>query len=184
MFPRPLSPRPPSSRPLRGAVKTAAAVATAAAFALTAAPAHAASDPDPSARTTLSKTYQATSKYGYEAFAVTPSAGYQRSDDCADHLPEGGMGYHYVNQANIGSLDPAKPAALLYADGSDFVEGRQLVAVEWVVKDSGQAAPTLFGQTFQKDQLPGYFTLHAWIYKPNPKGLFAPWNPEVVCPKA
>ncbi|MEV0736068.1 hypothetical protein AB0I51_08890 [Streptomyces sp. NPDC050549] len=175
-------PRPPSSRPLRGAVKTAVAVATAAAFALTAAPAQAASDPDPSVWTTLSKTYRATSKYGYEAFAA--GGGYVRTDTCADDLAEGGMGYHYVNYKNIDSLDPAKPAALLYADGTDFVEGRQLVAVEWVVKDSGQAAPTLFGQTFQKDQLPGYFTLHAWIYKPNPKGLFAPWNPEVVCPKA
>ncbi|WP_262063735.1 hypothetical protein [Streptomyces sp. STR69] len=182
MFPRPLSPRPPSSRPLRGVVKAAVAVATAAAFALTAAPAHAASDPDPSVWTTLSKTYQATSKYGYEAFAA--GGGYVRTDTCVADPTEGGMGYHYVNPANIDSLDPAKPAALLYADGSDFVEGRRLVAVEWVVKDTGQAAPTLFGQTFQKGLLPGYFTLHAWIYKPNPKGLFAPWNPEVVCPKA
>ncbi|MGW3105520.1 hypothetical protein [Streptomyces sp. NPDC001100] len=182
MFPRPLSPRPSSSRPPLGAVKAAVAVATAAAFALTAAPAQAASDPDPSVWTTLSKTYQATSKYGYEAFAA--GGGYARTDTCVSDPTEGGMGYHYVNPANIGSLDPAKPAALLYADGSDFVEGRRLVAVEWVVKDSGQAAPTLFGQTFQKDQLPGYFTLHAWIYEPNSKGLFAPWNPEVVCPKA
>ncbi|MGX9888591.1 hypothetical protein [Streptomyces sp. NPDC002276] len=174
-----------SSRSLPGAVKTAVAVATAAAFALTAAPAHAASDdPDPSVWTTLSKTYQATSKYGYEAFAVAATAGYQRSDDCAANPPEGGMGYHYVNKANIDSLDPAKPAALLYADGSDFVEGRRLVAVEWMVTDTGQTtAPTLFGQAFQKDPELGYFTLHAWIYKPNPKGLFAPWNPEVVCPK-
>lgn len=103
---------------------------------------------------------------------------------------EGGMGYHYVNPANIGSLDPEKPAALVYADefeneytgGSVFDGGRKLVAVEWAVKDSGQAAPTLFGQTFRKDQFRGYFTLHAWIYKPDSKGLFAPWNPEVVCP--
>ncbi|MFJ6899622.1 hypothetical protein [Streptomyces hokutonensis] len=188
MFPRPLSPRPPSSRPLRGAVKTAVAVATAAAFALTAAPAHAASDPDPSVWTTLSKTYQATSKYGYEGFAA--GGGYARTDTCVSDPAEGGMGYHYVNPANIDSLDPAKPAALLYADGfksdyadgSEFTDGRKLVAVEWVVKDTGQAAPKLFGQTFQSGQLPGYFTLHAWIYKPNSAGLFAAWNPEVVCP--
>ncbi|MEV6478493.1 hypothetical protein [Streptomyces sp. NPDC051576] len=171
-----------SPRPLQNAVKAAGAVATAAAFALTAAPAHAASDPDPSVWTTLSKTYQATSKYGYEGFAK--AGGYARTDVCVADPTEGGMGYHYVNPANIGSLDPAKPAALVYADGSDFVEGRRLVAVEWVVKDTGQAAPTLFGQTFQKNQLPGYFTLHAWIYKPNPSGLFAAWNPEVTCPKA
>ncbi|MBK3574750.1 hypothetical protein JHN63_13190 [Streptomyces sp. MBT65] len=168
--------------------RTALAVATAAAFALTAAPAHAASDdPDPSVWTTLSKTYQATSKYGYEAFA--PGGGYARTDTCVADQAEGGMGYHYVNPANIDSVDPQKPAALVYADGfTNEYTGtssggpRKLVAVEWVVKDAGQAAPTLFGQTFQKNQLPGYFTLHAWLYKPNSAGLFAAWNPEVVCP--
>lgn len=175
-----------SPRPLRSAVKTAAAIATAAAFAL-AAPAHAATGPDPSVWTELSKTTQATAKYGYEGFAA--GGGYARTDTCVADPGEGGMGYHYVNPANIGSVDPQKPAALVYADGftSEYTGmssggPRKLVAVEWVVKDSGQAAPTLFGQTFQKDQLPGYFTLHAWLYKPNSAGLFAAWNPEVVCP--
>ncbi|WOX11738.1 hypothetical protein [Streptomyces sp. N50] len=169
-----------SPRAQRSAVQTALAVATAAAFALTAAPAHAATGPDPSVWTQLSGTTQATAKYGYEGSAA--AGGYARTDTCVADPAEGGMGYHYVNPANIGSVDPQKPAALVYADGSGFTDGRKLVAVEWVVKDSGQAAPTLFGQTFQKDQLPGYFTLHAWLYKPNSAGLFASWNPEVVCP--
>jgi hypothetical protein len=170
-----------SRRPLRSAVTTAITVATAAAFALTAAPAHAAPAPDPSVWTELSRTTQATAKYGYEGSAA--SGGYARADTCVADPAEGGMGYHYVNPANIDSVDPRKPAALVYADGSDFADGRKLVAVEWIVKDTGQAtAPTLFGQTFQKDQLPGYFTLHAWLYKPNSTGLFAAWNPEVVCP--
>jgi len=177
-----MSPRSSRSRrPLRSAVKTAAAVATAAAFTLTAAPAHAATDPDPSVWTQLSKTTQATAKYGYEGVAA--AGGYARTDTCVADPTEGGMGYHYVNPANIDSVDPQKPAALVYADGSDFADGRKLVAVEWIVKDTGQAtSPTLFGQTFQKGQLPGYFTLHAWLYKPNSAGLFASWNPEVVCP--
>lgn len=180
-----MSPR--SSRPVQSAVTTALAVATAAAIALTAAPAHAATDPDPSVWTQLSRTTQATAKYGYEGFAA--AGGYARTDTCVADPAEGGMGYHYVNPANIGSVDPQKPAALVYADGfTNEYTGtssggpRKLVAVEWVVKDTGQAAPTLFGQTFQKDQLPGYFTLHAWLYKPNSAGLFASWNPEVVCP--
>ncbi|WP_405862787.1 hypothetical protein OG407_30130 [Streptomyces sp. NBC_01515] len=179
-----MSPRSSRSpRPLRSTVKTTLAAATAAAFALTAAPAHAAPEPDPSVWTQLSRTTQATAKYGYEGFAA--AGGYARTDTCVADPTEGGMGYHYVNPANIGSVDPQKPAALVYADGSGFTDGRKLVAVEWVVKDTGQAtAPTLFGQTFQKDQLPGYFTLHAWLYKPNSAGLFAAWNPEVICPTA
>lgn len=175
-----------SPRSLR-AVQAAAAVATAAAFALTAAPAHAAPHPDPAVWTQLSRTTQATGTYGYEGSAA--AGGYARTDTCVADPTAGGMGYHYVNPANIGSVDPRKPAALVYADGftneyTGTASGgaRRLVAVEWVVKDSGQAAPTLFGQTFQKDQLPGYFTLHAWLYQPNPAGLFAAWNPEVACP--
>jgi len=174
-----------SPRPLKAAVT----VVMAAAFSLTTLPAHAAPDPDPSVWTDLSKTYDATGKYGYEAFAQ--GGGYERTDDCVADPVKGGMGYHYVNPKYIGSLDPATPAALLYADrfkdayadADEFSDGRKLVAVEWVVKDTGQATPKLFGQAFQKDQLPGYFTLHAWTYKPNPSGLFAPWNPEVTCLK-
>ena len=28
------------------------------------------------------------------------------------------------------------------------------------------------------------WTLHAWIWKPNPSGLFMPWNPSVNCSNA
>nr|WSY52606.1 hypothetical protein OG999_22470 [Streptomyces sp. NBC_00886] len=104
-----------SPRPLHGAVKAAIAVATAAAFALTAAPAHAASDPDPSVWTELSKTYLATAKYAYEPAAT--GGEYKRTDVCVADQVEGGMGYRYVNMANVDSLDPEKPAALVYADG-------------------------------------------------------------------
>ena len=29
--------------------------------------------------------------------------------------------------------------------------------------------------------LPAYYSLHAWLYKKNPSGLLAPWNPQVSC---
>ncbi|MEU6379959.1 hypothetical protein [Streptomyces sp. NPDC046909] len=159
-----------SSRPLKAAI----AVAIAGAFSLTAAPAQAAPEPDPSVWVELVPTYTATAKYAYEPFA--PKGGWARTNDC---VPE--MGYHYVNPANIGSLDPSTPAALLYEGGSNTAS-RKLIAVEWVVQDTGQATPTLFGQTFDEGQLPGYFTLHAWIYKTNPDGLFEGFNPKVKCP--
>ncbi|MGQ4382619.1 hypothetical protein [Streptomyces sp. SAS_270] len=164
------------ARPL----KAVCALAAAASLALTAAPAQAATDPDPRVWTDLSTTYQATSAYGYEPFAV--AAGYARTNDCVANPPVGGMGYHYVKPKYIGSLDPAKPAAVLYEDRGDGK--RRLVAVEWVVADTGQATPKLFGEKFQKNELPGHFTLHAWIYKSNPRGLFYSWNPRVTCPAA
>ena len=28
---------------------------------------------------------------------------------------------------------------------------------------------------------PAFFLMHAWVWKPNPAGMFADWNPEVSC---
>ncbi len=46
----------------------------------------------------------------------------------------------------------------------------------------------LFGQTFQgpmRAHHPGmekHYDLHVWLWKENPEGLFAEWNPDVTCP--
>jgi len=158
-------------------LKAACALALATALSLAAAPAQAADD-DSGAWAELHKTYTATGAYAYEPFGVT--AGYARTDTCVS-TAAGGMGYHYDNPEYLDSLDPATPAVLLYEKGAGGK--RKLVAVEWKVKDTGQAvAPTLFGKALDKTVLPGFYTLHAWIYKPNPKGLFEPWNPDVKCP--
>ncbi|MER5448050.1 hypothetical protein ABT065_20890 [Streptomyces sp. NPDC002764] len=165
-------------------LKAAVTVAVAAVCSLSAVPAQA--DTDPSVWTDLVDTYNATARYAYEGLAedggFVPRGGCYATD-------AGGVGYHYVNKANIGSLDPARPAALVYADmdGDDYVDTdgssdhRKLVAVEWIVKNTGQAAPTLFGKTFD-DNPPGYFILHAWLYQPNDNGLLAAYNPDVTCP--
>ncbi|WP_458245131.1 hypothetical protein [Streptomyces sp. MAI_2237] len=165
-------------------LKAAVTVAVAAVCSLSAAPAQA--DPDPSVWTELIDTYNATARYAYEGFAE--DGGFVPRGGCYA-TAAGGVGYHYVNKANIGSLDPARPAALVYADmdGDDYVDTdgigdhRKLVAVEWIVKNTGQAAPTLFGETFD-DNPPGYFILHAWLYQPNDNGLLAAYNPDVTCP--
>ncbi|SBT88632.1 hypothetical protein GA0115233_1003154 [Streptomyces sp. DI166] len=159
-----------ASRSLKAVLTTALA----ASFALAAVPGQAAAAPDPFVWTDLTPTYNATGKYAYEPFAA--SGGYERTDECVPN-----MGYHYVNPAYLNSLDPATPAALLYEDGK---HGRELFAVEWVVEDKGQATPELFGRKFDEGQLPGHFTLHAWIYKHNPDGLLEGFNPKVKCPKA
>ena len=113
---------------------------------------------------------------------------------CIDN-PAGGMGVHFVNGSRIdGVLDPARPEALVYepqADGS-----MKLGAVEYVIFDSawtGEDPPELFGHSFHympgQDEakpnrygLPAFWELHAWVWDPNPNGMFADWNPEVTCP--
>ncbi|GAB2945472.1 hypothetical protein [Streptomyces heilongjiangensis] len=165
-------------------LKAARALALATAVMCTAAPAHADSpyDPAPGAWHELGETYLATSTYAYEPFAARD--GYEGAEECAVLPGEGGMGYHYVNPDNIDSLEPSEPAALLY----EQKDGRRgLVAVEWIVRDTGQARPMLFGRQFggpftDVPGLPKHYALHAWLYKENPKGVFHPWNPEVRCP--
>ncbi|WP_137994025.1 hypothetical protein [Streptomyces vilmorinianum] len=129
----------------------------------------------------LEKAYSATVKYKSEQAALDD--GYLRTDECVEHETLGGMGYHYVNPANLGSTDPEKPAALLYAD--DKKGGRELVAVEYVVPNEGRPTPLIFGREFDGPAVippvGDVFTLHAWIHKKNPKGVFTPYNPKVQC---
>ena len=105
----------------------------------------------------------------------------------------GGMGIHYVNGALVGDtvLDPLTPEAMVYAPARD--DRLKLVAVEYIVFaepwDAEHAdPPALFGVEFDltpadnRFALPPFYALHAWIYRPNPAGVFTPWNPRVTCP--
>jgi hypothetical protein len=107
--------------------------------------------------------------------------------------PPGGMGYHYVNPARMDLvIDPALPEAVLY---EPMHNGKlRLVAVEFLVHgDSWDAVnadpPSIAGQVFDPPpdrtavDPPGpFYTLHVWLWKNNPSGLFAPFNPRVSCP--
>jgi hypothetical protein len=104
-------------------------------------------------------------------------------------IPLGGMGYHFVNLGNAdptAPLDITKPQALLY---EPMENGRKrLVGGEFIVfwgpgEDKGPQ-PTLFGQHFHESPHVGPFgawTLHVWVWKNNPLGMFADWNPNVSC---
>ena len=43
------------------------------------------------------------------------------------------------------------------------------------------AAPVLFGQEFKQNDTFQLWGLHVWLWKENPSGLFASWNPRVSC---
>jgi hypothetical protein len=94
----------------------------------------------------------------------------------------GGMGYHYVNLGLLdGEVAVATPEALLYEAGPN---GRlRLVAVEYVIPGdawAGQDPPVLFGQEFTLNAF-DLWALHVWVWKHNPRGMFADWNPTVSC---
>ena len=120
----------------------------------------------------------------------------------ADPGGAGAMGIHYLNPSLVpelfdgtaaASVDAATPELLVYAPDLDGGVKR-LVALEyltikgpWDAQHNG-VPPSLFGQTFNETGagnrfgLPAYYSLHAWIWDPNPTDLFAPWNPRVTCP--
>lgn len=167
---------PVRPRPLIAALGLAAA----ASLTLVTAPASAAKGhgwPHPD----LEKTYNATVQYQSEQAALDD--GYLRTDDCVEDEKLGGMGYHYVKPEHVGSTDPTKPAALLYED--DHKGGRKLIAVEWVVPNTGQPRPQAFDRGFDGpfdfEPVGPHYSLHAWIFKKNPKGVFTPYNPKVTC---
>jgi hypothetical protein len=108
---------------------------------------------------------------------------------CITQPGEGAMGVHMVNLALAGdpAVDVDKPEALVYEPRNDGT--LKLVALEYVVfQGPGIARPSLFGRQFDivpspnRFGLPAFYSLHAWIWDPNPTDLFSPWNPRVTCP--
>lgn len=126
---------------------------------------------------------QATARYHNPAAAI--AAGYMATNECVEVPGTGAMGYHYVNLGLLdATVDLRQPEVLLYAPSPS---GPRLVAVEWVVIDVDQPHPWLLGVPFDGPMpghvpgMPVHYDLHAWIWQPNPNGLFAPFNPRLSC---
>jgi hypothetical protein len=93
---------------------------------------------------------------------------------CFDH-----MGQHFADATTFfdGKLDPVDPEAMVYAD--DGTGRRRLVAVEWVSDQPGEVMniPLHFNPAVD------LWVLHAWVWSPNPSGMFADMNPRIGhCP--
>jgi hypothetical protein len=128
----------------------------------------------------------------YHDLDTALDAGYGKFLDCFTH-GERGMGQHYVNGALAGDdiLDPAQPEALVYESLGDGTQ--VLVAYEYLVfadvwdpNEEDREPPSLFGQEFAlKTNIPDtppVWALHIWLWTHNPEGLFADYNPIIVCP--
>ncbi|MFB6296066.1 MAG: hypothetical protein ABEH66_04400 [Halobacteriales archaeon] len=126
------------------------------------------------------------------AFRVGAEAkknGYTNTEKCA--TTEGGpYGVAFVRDGTDGSggTDPEKPPVLLYRLTDSWTY--QLMGAEWYVPAAeADGAPTMFGRTFHesmpghspKTNQPDHYGLHAWLFKANPGGMFAPFNPTVSC---
>src|SRR5690348_1724133 len=103
----------------------------------------------------------------------------------------GAMGYHYINPQLVAdnAVDPLEPEALVYESTPDG--GRRLVAVEWIVRSAQSnppgvsEVPSVLGMEMHilvPPPGPAFYLMHAWLWKHNPAGMMADWNPEVSCP--
>jgi hypothetical protein len=128
----------------------------------------------------------------FHSLDIAIAAGYGPVKGCAQN-PLGGMGQHYVKGSLVAdpALDKLRPEALVYEPRADG--GYQLVALEYIVlkdawhKANGKKAPRLFDEPLSLVKapnpygLPDYYEIHLWLWKSNPSGLFADWNPRVSC---
>jgi hypothetical protein len=150
------------------------------------------SDRSPNVASELAAVRAATAKYHDVSAALAD--GYQLGyrgvvTGCISHPTAGAMGYHYFNWAKMD--DPAivegDPEVLVYHTRNDGT--LKLGAVEWVVpktlwEQAGNTEPpVVFGQTLHVlNPVLNWYLAHAWIWKHNPAGMFADWNPDVSCP--
>ena len=120
----------------------------------------------------------------FNATTQATRAGYVVGSPCVAAPGLGGMGFHWVNNSLVDPVfDALKPEAVLYEPTKNG--GLQFVAVEYIVINVGQPAPTFDGHPFDVGGTPvpvPHWSLHVWVNKTNPNGLFTPFNPDVVCP--
>ena len=123
----------------------------------------------------------------FHDIAVAEKAGYEipLTGCYVDELTgQGAMGYHFGKGSAIdATVDELEPEALLYEPQKN---GRpRLVGVEFIVPfthvPDTSPAPRAFGLDFKRNYVFNVWALHVWVWKNNPSGIFADWNPDVTC---
>lgn len=120
---------------------------------------------------------------GYEILVTHPESG----ERCLNHAQLGAMGFHYLNPDLVDdAVSVAAPEVLIYEPQSDG--SLALVGVEYVVpfaiRGDDEAPPILFGREFKRNYTFDLWALHAWVWRENPSGVFADYNPAVSCANA
>jgi hypothetical protein len=113
-------------------------------------------------------------------------AGYVVASHCvvASDPELGAMGYHWLNESLLDPVfEVSKPEAVLYEP--DKNGNLKLVAAEYIVIDVGQPRPYFGDYPFDIGGTPipvPHWSLHVWLWRDNPNGIFTNYNPNVHCP--
>lgn len=136
----------------------------------------------------LTQVHRVTARF--ESIQQAEKAGYVPFYTCAEQPGQGAMGQHYVRFDLVAdpAIDPLQPEALVYEPQRNG--GYKLVALEWVrIGPEVADPPTVLGQEMLHVgsgnrygiEPDGFYERHYWLYKDNPSGAFADWNPTVSC---
>ena len=143
--------------------------------------------------TQLAQLRQVTAKF--HEIDVAKQAGYSTQiTPCWAHHSAGGMGYHFGN-TNLfdATVDLLNPETVIYEPQAGG--HMRLVGMEYIVPLAAWEAaghnlnnptdvPQLLGQNYTRHSFLPIFKLHIWLWKANPSGAFADWNPKVSCQNA
>lgn len=130
----------------------------------------------------LADVKRATAKYHRVEVAIED--GYLEASHCVYNEELGaGMGYHFVKESLVDPFfDPLQPEALLYEKDEN---GKfNLIAVEYIVIDVDQEHPYFGTHPFDVGGTPvpvPHYSLHVWVWKNNPSGMYFPYNSKVRC---
>ena len=116
------------------------------------------------------------------------AAGYAgEAHACVANEPQGAMGFHHSNARYVdGAVEVERPEILTYErtpDGREVLTGVEYVIPYRYWPREAAAPPTILGQPMKRADGLQIWYLHAWVWKQNPSGLFADWNPTVHCPE-
>jgi hypothetical protein len=143
--------------------------------------------------TQLAQLRQVTARF--HSIDVAKQAGYSTQiTPCWAHHSAGGMGYHFGN-TNLfdATVDLLNPETVIYEPQAGG--HMKLVGMEYIVPleawagaghdpNDSNDVPQLLGQKFTRHSFLPIFKLHIWLWRNNPSGTFADWNPKVSCQNA
>ncbi|MFB6206010.1 MAG: hypothetical protein ABEJ05_05730 [Haloglomus sp.] len=113
--------------------------------------------------------------------------GYGNPETCAKDRSDAAYGVPFVKDPG-GGMALEDPPILRYRLTSNW--SYLLLGAEWFrPADAVDSPPSMFGQSFhepmpghlEKTGQPRHYGLHAWLFRSNPNGMFAPYNPAITC---
>jgi hypothetical protein len=131
----------------------------------------------------------------FHGLEAAMAAGYETQiTPCWAHHSAGAMGYHYGKLDLLDAeVDLLHPEVVMYEPqrGGHM----RLVGMEYIVPlaaweeaghdlDDPADVPELLGQKYTRHSTLPIFKLHIWLWRQNPAGVFADWNPNVTCAHA